>query len=212
MTPENEVPGRVSILARVLPALSCWVIMLGAAFSALALMRVMNAMRNAESAGIGAVANGMAEANLAIVITLYLALFLMTISLLVTIIRKFTAVKTAAPSALFFVIVGALAVVPLSFVWEANSLLLGALMGRANVAMIAPNIQICLVLTLVTAGLFSVILLAASVAPLPRFMRARRSWMPIVMLVLMEVMLIALSVAFYIHMSWLQRVGMRESF
>ena len=212
MTPEIQPDQRVSILARMLPAFSCWVVMLGAALSAILIMGVMNAMRNAEAAGIGAVAGGMAEANRSIVIALYLAVFLMTISMIVAIIRIFTATKTVAPSVWFFVIIELLAIVPLALAWEADSLLMGALMTRANVSMIASNIQVCLTLTLITAGLFSLILLVASVIPLPSIMQARRSWTPIVMLGVMEVTLIALAVAFQIHMSWLQRVGMRENF
>jgi hypothetical protein len=169
-------------------------------------------MRMAEAAGIGAVAGGMAEANLAIVISLYLAVFLMTVCLMVAVIRLFTVNKTAEPSLIFFLIIGALAVIPLALVWQANSLLMGGLMTQANISVIAPNIQICLLLTLITAGLFSLALLAASVAPLPGFMRAKLKWTPIVMLVVMEVVLIALAIGFQVHMSWLRQVGIRESF
>jgi hypothetical protein len=113
---------------------------------------------------------------------------------------------------IFFLIIGALAVIPLALVWQANSLLMGGLMTQANISVIAPNIQICLLLTLITAGLFSLALLAASVAPLPGFMRAKLKWTPIVMLVVMEVVLIALAIGFQVHMSWLRQVGIRESF
>jgi len=212
MTSETEPQPGVSILARALPAFSCCVVILGAAMSAWLIMGVMRAMRFAEAAGIGAVAGGMAEANLAIVISLYLAVFLMTVSMMVAVIRLFTPTKAASPSVIFFVIISALAIIPLTFVWQANSLLMGGLMTRANISVIAPNIQVCLVLTLVTAGLFTLILLALSVAPLPGFMRARLKWTPVVMLVLMEILLIALAIGFQIHMSWLRQVGIRESF
>jgi hypothetical protein len=212
MTPETEPKIKVSILVRILPAFACWVVILGAATSALSIMGVMRAMRMAEAAGIGAVAGGMAEANLAIVISLYLAVFLMTVCLMVAVIRLFTVNKTAEPSLIFFLIIGALAVIPLALVWQANSLLMGGLMTQANISVIAPNIQICLLLTLITAGLFSLALLAASVAPLPGFMRAKLKWTPIVMLVVMEVVLIALAIGFQVHMSWLRQVGIRESF
>jgi hypothetical protein len=81
MTPTPQVsdaqatPSRVSILARLVPAFSYAIPMLGAALSALSLLGVIRAARNAEAAGIAAVAEGMAEANLAVVVALYLAIF-----------------------------------------------------------------------------------------------------------------------------------------
>ena len=212
MTTENQANQRASILARIVPAFSGWIVMLGAAISALLIMGVMNAMRNAESAGIGAVASGMAEANLSTVISLYFAIFLVGVSLVLMIVRAVTTTTTASPSAWFLVIVAVLSVVPLGLVWKANSLLMQTLMGRGNVSFVAPTIQLCLNLTLITAGLFSLILLSGSVVPLPSVLRAKRSWAPIVVLVLIEVVLIGLAVVFQMHMSWLQRVGMRESF
>ena len=212
MTPQIQPDQRVSVLARILPALPCWVLMLGAALSAILIMGVMNGMRNAETAGIGAVATGVAQANLSIVLSLYLAILLMTISIIVAVVRMFTANKTAAPSVWFFAIAELLAIVPLALAWKADSLLVGALIARANVALIASNVQLCLTLALVTAGLFSLILLVVSVIPLPSILRARQSWPPVVMLALMEISLIALAIAFQLHMSGLQRVGMRESF
>lgn len=200
------------MLARLVPAVSSLIVMLGAATSALLIIGVMKAMRNAEAAGIGAVAAGMAEANLATVISLYLAIFLMTAAFILMIVRAVSTTQTASPSAWFFLIVGVLALAPLGFVWEANSLLMQTLMGRGNVSLIAPTIQLCLNLTLVTAGLFGLIVLVLSIISLPSFMHARQKWAPIFMLGLMEIVLIGLAIGFQLHMSWLQRVGLRESF
>ncbi len=212
MTPESQTHQRVSVLARLVPAFCSLIVVLGAAISALLIMGVINAMRNAEAAGIGAVAGGMAEANLATVVSLYLAICVITTAVVLMIVRAVTTTQTASPSGWFFLIVGVLTLVPLGLVWEANSLLMQTLMGRGNVALVATTIQLCLNLTIVTAGLFGLIVLIGSVIPLPSFMRARRKWAPIVMLAVMEVVLIGLAIGFQIHMSWLQRVGLRESF
>lgn len=203
---------RISILARILPAIAWCVVMLGAAASARLVNGVLEGMRQAESAGIAAVAAGIAQANLAIVISLYVALFLVTIGLLAAVIRIFTPTKTASPSVIFYLVIGVLAIIPLGLAWEADSLLIGTLVSRGNIAYIAPNIQTCVLLTTITAGLFSLILLAGSVVPLPGFFRARLKWTPIVMLVLMEIILIALAISFQVHMSWLRQVWARESF
>lgn len=66
MATEEQVqpaPTRVSIIARIVPAFSYALPALGAAVSALLLLSVLNAMRNAEAAGIGAVAGGISEAK-----------------------------------------------------------------------------------------------------------------------------------------------------
>lgn len=212
MTSESPPNQRVSIVARLVPAFCSFIVMVGAAISALLVTGVMRAMRYAEAAGISAVANGMAEANLATVVSLYLAIVVMTAAVVLMIVRAVTMTRTASPSGWFFVIVGVLTLVPLGLVWEANSLLMQALMGRGNVSLVAPTIQLCLNLTIVTAGLFFLIVLVASVIPLPSFLRVRHKWAPMVTLALMEVVLIGLAIGFQIHMSWLQQVGLRESF
>ncbi len=213
MSTETELPKtRVSILARILPAIAWCMVMLGAAFSARLVSGVLEGMRDAESAGIAAVASGIAQANLAILISLCVAVFLATISLLVAVIRIFTPTKTASPSVIFYIVMGVLAVIPLGLAWEADSLLIGTLASRGNISVIAPNIQTCVLLTTITAALFSLILIAGSFVPLPSFFRARLKWTPMVMLVLMEIILIALAIGFQVHMSWLRQVWARESF
>jgi len=80
MTPENfaqpTLVSRVSILARLVPAPSCAIPMLGGAVSALMFFGVLRAMRSAECAGVAAVAGGMAEANIAAIVALYLGAFI----------------------------------------------------------------------------------------------------------------------------------------
>lgn len=72
---ESSFPARVSILARLGPVVSLCTPLLGEAVCALLLMRVLEAMRHAEAAGIAAVTGGMAEANLTMTIALYFGLF-----------------------------------------------------------------------------------------------------------------------------------------
>jgi hypothetical protein len=212
MTPQTPSLPRVSILARVLPAIPCLIVMLGAAANAILLMGVMNAMRNAESAGIGAVATGLAQAQVAIVFAFYLAIFVTAISIIVMAVRSFIATKTVSPSGWFILIIALLGGVPVSLAWKAHTLLLGSIMNRVGIVTVASTIQLCSILVLITAGLFSVVLLVASLAPLPSALRAKRSWAPIIVLVLMEVALIVLAVVFQMNMAWLQGVAARESF
>ncbi len=82
LTDDQTVPSKVSILARLVPSFSYVIAMLGAALTAILLMRVMEAIRNAESAGISAVAAGMAGADFATIVALCLAIFQLRIHML----------------------------------------------------------------------------------------------------------------------------------
>ena len=214
MTSESELktPLRVSIFARLVSVFPGWIVMLGAALCGYLIMGVINAMRSAEAAGIGAVAMGMAEANLAVVVALYLAIFVCGIALIVMVVRSLTTTSTASPSVWFVLINAVLSVIPLALVWQANSLLIQALRSRVGVVEVVSQIQLCLTLTWVTFAVFSLVYLVISFLPAPSVFRARRSWSPIIALMLMEFLLIGLVVGFQLHMSWLQQVGMRESF
>src|SRR5947209_2809426 len=119
----KSISSRVSILARLVPAFSYAIPMFGAALSAVLFMGVMRAMRMAESAGIAAVAGGMAEADLFVLVALYLAIFVGVIGIVVMVIRSLMATTTASPSSWFFLINGSLGFVPLLLLWEAQTLL-----------------------------------------------------------------------------------------
>ena len=209
MTPTDpDTPSRVSILARLAPAFSYAIPMLGAVLSAILLMRVMEGMRNAESAGIAAVAAGIAEADLAIIIALCLAIFVGFIGIVVIVIRAFMSTTTVAPSAWFFLITGGLSLIPLGLYWEAESLLIQAISPgfSGGLVQVAATIQSCLTLTLVTSAAFALILLVVSLVPLPAVLRAKRSYAPVVIVVLMELVLIGMAVAFQVRTSWLQQI------
>lgn len=220
MTPTAQLsnaqtaPSRISILARLVPVFSYAIPMLGAALSAFLLMGVMEAMRNAESAGIAAVAGGMAEADLAITIALYLGVFVGFIGIVVMVIRSFLSTTTASPSAWFFLVAGGLGFVPMVLLWEAESLLIQAISPgyRGGIALVASTIQLCLTMTLITAPTFALILLVASLVPLPSVLRAKGNYAPLVVLVLMEVLLIGMAVAFQVRTSWFHQVGITEHF
>ena len=66
------------------------------------MLGVIRAMSYAETAGIAAVAGGMAEANLAVVLAFYLAIFVGFVGLVVMVVRSFMVTTTASPAAAFF--------------------------------------------------------------------------------------------------------------
>jgi hypothetical protein len=215
MTPtEQFAPKRVSILARLVPLSSYGLPAFGAAVSAWLFMGVMQAMRNAEAAGIAAVAGGMSEANLAIIVTLYLAIFAGFAGIIIGVVRVFSNPTTASPAGWFYLVAALIGFAPMMTLWQAESLLIEVLVGRTQtgVAGVANQITICLILTLGLALIGGLILLAASVVPLPAFMKAKRKWSPAVLLLIMELALIVLTVAYHMRNYWFYQVRINERF
>ncbi len=209
----EQTPSRVSILARLVPAFSYALAMFGAALSALFLLGVIRAMRMAETAGIAAVAGGMAEANLAVVVALYLAIFVGFIGIVLMAVRSFMSTSTASPAASFFLISGIISFIPTLLLWEGQSLMVSAITpGSGGIVYFVSSIRLCLSLTLVTSVAFALILMVASLIPLPKVLRARHNWAPLLVLVLMELALIGMAVAFQVRTSWFHQVKFAEKF
>ena len=220
MTPTPEATNAqpalsiVSILARIVPSISYALPAMGAALSALLFIKVMRAMRYAEAAGIAAVAGGMSEANLAVVLTLYLAIFVGFIGIIVGLVRAFTTTTTASPSGWFFLIVGILGLSPMLTLWQAESLLVEVLTRRAGpgIVAVASQISACLMVTIVLAAIACLILLVASVVPLPAALRAKRKWAPVVFLVIMELAMIGMTIMYHLRTYWFYQAKMNEGF
>ena len=205
----HSFPARVSILARLVPVVSLCIPLIGEALCAILLMRVLEAMRHAEAAGIAAVTGGMAEANLAMTIAMYFALCVGFGGILVMAIRAFTATSTASPSAWFFALGGLLTLVPLAFLWGAQSFFLEGF-SVGNISLTAPNILLFLKLTIGTSAALVPILLVGAFIPLPSVLHARHKWAPLTMLVLIVIVMIATAVVFQMRTSWLHRASVTE--
>ena len=202
--PPHTASSSVSILARIVPALSYALPALGAAGSAYLFITLMRAMREAETGGVGAVSRGLSEANMVIVVTLYLAIVVGFIGIVIGFARMFMNTTTAAPSAWFYLITGILGFGPMFALWQAQSLLLEVMFARsANIAMVASKITVLLMLAL-SVGLVSIlVLLVVSIIPLPRLLRAKRKWAAPVVLVFMEIAVIAMTVLYHMRTAWL---------
>lgn len=213
LTDDQTVSVRVSILARLIPSFSYVIGMLGAALGSILIVQAFQAMRNAETAGIAAVAGGLSEASQATAIALYLAIFMGGIGIVIMIVRSLMTTNTSSPSGWFFLITGGLSLIPLAFLWQGESLVVQAISpGNHNVALVASTIQLCLTLTLITSGVIALIVLVGSLVPLPAVLKAKRSYSPVIVMVLMELALIAWAIAFQVRASWLYQVRMNERF
>lgn len=124
---QNVGPLRVAVVPRLVPALSYGLVVAGAGVGAMVLWRVFLAMQNAEAAGNSAVSGGMAEANVPVLVGLYLAIAGGVAGLLILIIRMFVETKTASPTFRFFLVAGILGLIPAAVVWWAESMFIGAL-------------------------------------------------------------------------------------
>lgn len=206
---EDSVPARVSILARLVPNISLCIPLIGEALCALVLMRVLEAMRQAETAGIAAVTGGMAEANLAMSIALYFGLAVGFMGIVVMAIRAFTATTTASPSAGFFAVGGLLTLLPLVFLWAAQSFFLDGIRG-GNISLAAANVLLFLRLTIGASAVLTPVLLIAAFVPLPAAFRARNKWAPVIALALIAIVMIGTAVVFQIRTSWLYRASAAE--
>ena len=209
MTPEQQLQPtspRVSIIARIVPALSYALPALGAGVSAMLLLSVLRAMRNAEGAGIGAVAAGISEANVAILVTLYLAIVVGAAGVVIGLVRLFTTTTTASPSALYYLIAGILGLMPMFALWRAQSLLLNAIFPHstgAGVSEVAGQITLFSMVATVLGVVSILILLASSFVPLPAVLRGKRKWAPLITLLVMESAIIAMTVVYHLRTAWL---------
>jgi hypothetical protein len=205
-TEEQPAPQGVSIIARLVPALSYALPALGAGVSAMLLLSVLRAMRNAEGAGIGAVAAGISEANIAILVTLYLAIVVGAAGVVIGLVRFFTTTTTASPSALYYLIAGILGLLPMFALWRAQSLLLNAIFPRstgAGVSEVAGQITLFSIVATVLGVVSILILLASSFVPLPAVLRGKRKWAPLITLLMMETAIIAMTVVYHLRTAWL---------
>lgn len=215
MTPTDQmIPTRVSILARLVPAMSYALPAFGAALSAFLFVGVLRAMRYAEAAGMAAISGGMFEANVPIVATLYLAVFVGLMGIVVGIVRCVSTTTTASPAGWFFLVTGVIGLAPVLTLWQAESFFLGALTSRSGPGIISVIrlIDTCLTLTFGLAAVGVLVLLVASLIPLPAFLRAKQKWAPIIFLVLMELALIVMTVLFHLRSSWFYNVKISERY
>jgi hypothetical protein len=200
---------RVAVVPRLVPALGFGLAAAGAGIGALLVRQAFLAMRNAEMAGIGAVARGMAEANLPVLGGLYLAIVVGGAGLLILIVRMFVETKTSAPSVWFLLIAGTLGIVPVALFWWAESLIIGALdPGSGGIVTAANTLTILLPAIMFAAPVVLLLLLTISVWPVHSMVRPK--WGPVAVLLMIEVALIAMAVALQMRTSWLFQVSQAE--
>lgn len=200
----NQPRLKVSISARLIPALLYAIPAFGGALSAVFLMRVMQALKAAETAGIMAVMGGMAESTIPVLVSLYLSVICGIIVIGILVARMFMETKTASPPSWFFIISGILCLVPAALFCEAESLIIEVIINVYNSTGIggaAANISWALMLSAVAAPIVFILLIVASILPLSA--RKKPTWGPLIAALAVEFLLIAVTVAFQLRVIWL---------
>lgn len=169
---DEQLRVKVSITTRLIAALAFTIPLVGGALSSLLLMRMFQALKTNETAGLAAVMAGMKEASLPAIVSLYLAAFMGLVLVIVLVVRMIVQTKTASPPFWFFILGGILSFLPAVLFWKAQLLVLevlspGSSTGSAGISGIAADISLLLLASVIAAPVVFLILLVASVVPLP---------------------------------------------
>lgn len=196
-TGENQSKLKVSISARLLAALTYIIPAIGGALSSFLLMRVMQQLAKAQTAGIVAVMAGVNEASLPSTVSLYLAAICGIILIIVLIVRLTMQTKTASPPIWFFFSGGILCLVPAALFWSAKSLIIevlspGSSISASGVAGVGEKVAMLLLASIIAAPIVILLLLAASVLPFRS--GSKMKWLSLVGAALIQVLLIAVAV------------------
>ena len=175
---QNPPRLKVSFIVRLLTAFCYAIPALGGALSSMSLINVFQALRSAETAGIGAVMAGLNEASTPVLVSLYLGAFGAIVVIVVLIVRMMVRTKTASPPAWFFA-VGVLGLVPAGLFWKARSLVIdvlspGSSVGEGGIAAVGAEISQWLILSVIAAPVVFILLIAASVIPFSS--RSKAKW------------------------------------
>lgn len=198
-------PGlKVSISARLVPALSYAIPAIGGAISSFFLMSAMRALRQQETSGLASIMKGIAESTIPVLASLYLAAICGVIVIGVLAVRMLDQTKTASPAGWFFVVSGLLCLLPAGLFCEAESIIIEILTDPVNstgIAAAASNISWLLTASLAAAPIIIILLMAASVLPLSS--RSSPKWGPIIAATTIEVLIIFAAIAFQMRLFWL---------
>ena len=195
---ENQNRLRVSFTARLIAAVAFTIPAIGGALSSILLMNMFRALREAESAGMGAVMAGMKEAALPVLGSLYLAAICGFVMIVVLVVRMIVQTKTASPPFWFFVLGGILCFVPAALFWKAQLVILevlspGSSIGAGGIGGVGADISLLLLVSVIAAPVVFIILLVASVVPFSS--RAGSKWGSLVVATVIAFSFVATAIA-----------------
>ncbi len=184
---------RVSIAERLVPALSYAVAAVSGAFGALLTMQFLDALRNAETAGMIAFFRGTSEIELAMGIMLGISAALGACGILVSVIRMFTTNTTASPPGVMYLVVGLLSLVPPFAVHYALHTMEHAVMTgvEGGISSVGATVTALSYFAPVAAFVMIIVLLAFSFVPFTS--RAGRKFSSLIFLIVVEIAILGLA-------------------
>lgn len=198
---------RVSIFERIVPFASLALAALGGAAGGWAIISVITAIRQSETAGIGAVATGLAEMGMLPLVFLYGAAALGVVAICVAIGRLVIQTKTASPSGISYLVLGILSLVPAAFAWQAGSIIISLLDGTTEYGLGESGSAVASYCwaTLISTPVVLFVLLAWSLIPFKA--KPGRRFGPLICLILVEILLVTVAVAFQLRIQGLYTLG-----
>ncbi len=189
---------RVSVIARLIAALSYTIPLIGGALSSILLFTMFRALSQNEAAGIEVVMAGLKEARIPAIVSLYLAAVLGIALIVMLVVRLFVQTKTASPPFWFFAIGGILCLIPAGLFWKADSLIVEALSPGSSIAAggvggVVSDINQFAGFSVIAALIVFVVLLVASFLPLSS--RKSKNWGSLITAAAIEILLIATAIA-----------------
>ena len=183
IVPPNEmVRPRMATIPRLLAMASYSLPALGASLSAFFLYRVLQAMRDAENAGIAAVTGGLAEANIPVLVGLYAAIAGGFVTIIVAAVRTSIETTTVSPPAWFYLVVVTFCSVPVGLWWTTESMFIQALYpGSDGISFVATTISTLITLTMIVGPLVVLLLFILSIIPFR--LNPNGQWIAIITLV-----------------------------
>jgi predicted membrane channel-forming protein YqfA (hemolysin III family) len=152
----------------------------------------------------------MAEANIPLLVTLYFSILVGLAGIVVVLVLR-KSIKAALPSVWFFLLAAVVGLLPVCLFWEAESLLVQALYpGSAGVVEVAQRIGLLITLAPIAGVAGALILLVASLMPLPALLRAKRVFPALLILIIIELALIGMAVTVTMRTSWFLKVKETE--
>lgn len=204
----NQPKIKVSISARLIAAIAYLIPALGGALSSLYLINVMQSLRAAETAGLSAVFNGMKEATVPALGSLYFGAFCGLIVIAALVVRMFMETKTASPSIWFFVFCGFLFLVPAGLFFEAQSMVIEVLTMpdiSRNISEVGANVSMFLVLSVAATVFVFIVMLIMSVIPFTTVSKPK--WSSLIVAIFIEFLIIGAAAAFQLRYLWLSKAG-----
>jgi hypothetical protein len=199
---------RVSIFERIVPFASFALASLGGSFGGWLILDLLDTLSHVENVGIGTVAGGLAEYTVLPLLFFYAAVGIGILGICVAIGRIAIASKTSSPSGISYVVLGLMSLIPAAFVWQAGSIIISVLDGTGGGSMsdfgstLTTYSRIAMFSTpFILAGL-----LAWSLIPFKA--RHGRRFGPVIALVFIQLILVAVAVAFQLRIAELWRLNL----